>query len=268
MGVASFEARAMAEMAKFFLLQFTPMSVTIFAFIVCAIYLVVGGISDMSKIFPFFLSVTIVILLIVCGLSLNMFQLNHLRPVLGLGLEPVSRALTVVSISFLGVELMMFLPKYVKNKEKLFKASAIGFGIPLFLYILTFAVVVGALTATEVMTLTWPTISLFQSFEIRGIFIERFESFLLVIWTIQFFTTFVVYTYFAASGLENVFGWPVKKNVLFIGVIIYLASLVPQDANQVVAFSDYLGYIFIVVFCALPLMIFLLVSIKRRFTSS
>ena len=42
---------------------------------------------------------------------------------------------------------MMFLPKYVKNKEKLFKASAIGFGIPLFLYILTFAVVVGALTA-------------------------------------------------------------------------------------------------------------------------
>ena len=62
------------------------MSVTIFAFIVCAIYLVVGGISDMSKIFPFFLSVTIVILLIVCGLSLNMFQLNHLRPV-GLGLE-------------------------------------------------------------------------------------------------------------------------------------------------------------------------------------
>ena len=71
----------------------------------------------MSKIFPFFLSVTIVILLIVCGLSLNMFQLNHLRPVLGLGLEPVSRALTVVSISFLGVELMMFLPKYVKTKK-------------------------------------------------------------------------------------------------------------------------------------------------------
>ena len=49
---------------------------------------------------------------------------------------------------------------------------------------------------------------------------------------------------------------------------IYLASLVPQDTNQVSAFSDYLGYIFIVVFCALPLMIFLLVSIKRRFTSS
>ncbi len=59
-----------------------------------------------------------------------------------------------------------------------------------------------------------------------------------------------------------------EKNVLFIGVVIYLASLVPRDANQVSAFSDYLGYIFIVVFCALPLMIFLLVSIKRRFTSS
>ena len=45
------------------------MSVTIFAFIVCAIYLIIGGISDMSKIFPFFLSVTLVILLTVYGLE-------------------------------------------------------------------------------------------------------------------------------------------------------------------------------------------------------
>ncbi|KAA6450602.1 endospore germination permease [Bacillus swezeyi] len=268
LGVASFEARAMAEMVKFFLLQFTPMGVTIFAFVICAIYMVIGGISDMSKIFPFFLSITIVILLVVYGLSMNMFQVNNLRPLLGLGVGSITSAMTVVSISFLGVELMLFLPKYVKNKEKLFKAAAIGFGIPLTLYVLTFVVVVGALTASEVMTMTWPTISLFQSFEIRGIFIERFESFLLVIWTIQFFTTFVVYTYFAASGLENVFGWPVKKNVLFIGALAYLASLFPKDTNEVLVYSDYLGYVFIVVFCVLPILIFLLVSAKRRFKAS
>ncbi|MFN2744210.1 MULTISPECIES: endospore germination permease [Bacillus] len=266
--VASFEARAMAEMVKFFLLQFTPMGVTIFAFVICAIYMVVGGISDMSKIFPFFLSITLVVLLVVYGLSLNMFQINNLRPILGLGFGSVTSALTVVSISFLGVETMLFLPKYIKNKEKLFRATAIGFGIPLILYVLTFTVVVGALTATEVMTMTWPTISLFQSFEIRGIFIERFESFLLVIWTIQFFSTFVVYTYFAASGLEHVFGWPVKKNVFFIGAAAYLASLLPKDVNDVSVFSDNLGYVFIVVFCVLPLLMFIIVSAKRRFKAS
>ncbi|ASB90724.1 endospore germination permease [Bacillus sonorensis] len=268
MGVASFEARAMAEMVKFFLLQFTPMGVTIFAFIICAIYLVIGGINDMSRVFPFFLSITIVILLTVYGLSLKMFQFNHLRPVLGLGLGPVKNALTVVSISFLGAELMLFLPKYLKNKEKLFKAAVIGFGIPAILYVLTFVVVVGALTASEVMTMIWPTISLFQSFEIRGIFIERFESFLLVIWTIQFFTTYVAYTYFAASGLEKVFGWSLKKNVLFIGAITFLAALWPKDVNEVTMYSDYLGYIFIIVFCVLPVLIFLLVSVKRRLKAS
>lgn len=267
-GVASFEARAMAEMVKFFLLELTPMGVTIFAFIICAIYLIIGGISDMAKIFPFFLIITLVILLTVYGLSLKMFQINNLRPVLGLGLGPVKNGLTVVSVSFLGVELMMFLPKYLRNKKKLFKASVIGFSIPVILYILTFCVVVGAMTASEVMTMIWPTISLFQSFEIQGIFIERFESFLLVIWTIQFYTTYVVYTYFAASGFKNIFGWSIKKNVLFVGAITFLISILLKDGNYVIVFSDYLGYIFLIVFCVLPILIFLLVAAKRRFKAS
>ncbi len=57
--------------------------------------------------------------------------------------------------------------------------SAMGFGIPIILYIITYVLVVGALTTQDVKTMIWPTIALFQSFEIKGLFIERFESFCL-----------------------------------------------------------------------------------------
>ncbi|MCI3987215.1 spore germination protein, partial [Bacillus vallismortis] len=48
-GVASFESRAMAEMVKFFMLERTPVQVIILTFISCGIYLIVGGLSDLSR---------------------------------------------------------------------------------------------------------------------------------------------------------------------------------------------------------------------------
>ncbi|AUZ27813.1 spore gernimation protein [Bacillus licheniformis] len=265
-GVASFETRAMAEMVKFFLLERTPIQVIILAFIGCGIYLIVGGLNDVSRLFPFYLVITIIILLILFGISFMIFDLDNLRPVLGEGLGPVANSLTVVSISFLGVEIMLFLPEHMKKKKKTFRYASFGFLIPILLYILTYIIVVGALTAPEVKTLIWPTISLFQSFELKGIFIERFESFLLIVWIIQFFTTFVIYGYFAANGLKKTFGLSSKKSLILIGAATYFFSLWPDDANKVMMYSDYLGYIFVFLFL-LPFILFFIVALKRRITS-
>ncbi len=98
-GVASFETRAMAEMVKFFLLERTPIQIIILTFICRGIYLIVGG-SVMFRGCFLYLTVTIIILLIVFGISFKIFDINNLRPVLGEGLGPIANSLTVVSISF------------------------------------------------------------------------------------------------------------------------------------------------------------------------
>lgn len=262
-GVASFEARAMAEMMKFFLLENTPIQVILLSFIFCGIYLMIGGMSDISRLFPFFLTVTIIILLIVFAFSLQIFDINNMRPVLGQGMSSVVNSLTIVSVSFLGVEVMLFLPKYMKKRKQMFKSSAIGFSIPIFLYIITYVIVVGSLSVPEVVSIIWPTITLFQSFETKGLFVERFESFLLIVWIIQFFTTYVMYTFFAASGLKKVFRSSNKTGIFIISVVTFFISLWPKDANQVMAFSDYLGYVFLGLF-VMPFVTFLLVALKRR----
>ncbi|QIW81350.1 spore germination protein [Bacillus tequilensis] len=264
--VASFETRAMADIVKFFLLERTPIQVIVLAFIGCGIYLIIGGLNDISRLFPFYLVITIIILLVLFAISFKIFDLDNLRPVLGEGLGPVANSLTVVSISFLGMEIMLFLPEHMKKKKKIFRYASFGFLIPILLYILTYIIVVGALTAPEVKTLIWPTISLFQSFELKGIFIERFESFLLVVWIIQFFTTFVIYGYFAAKGLKKTIGLSTKKSLILIGAATYYFSLWPDDANKVMMYSDYLGYIFIFLFL-LPYVIFFIVAVKRRITA-
>ncbi|MCO4849357.1 spore germination protein [Bacillus vallismortis] len=264
-GVASFEVRAMAEIVKFFLLERTPIQIIIITFICCGVYLMIGGLSDVSRLFPFYLMVTIIILLVVFGISFKIFDINNLRPVLGEGFAPIANSLTIVSISFLGVEIMLFLPEHMKKRKYTFRYATIGFLIPITLYTITYIIVVGALTVPEVKTLIWPTISLFQSFELKGIFIERFESFLLIVWIIQFFATFVIYGYFAASGLKKTFGLSIKKGLILVGAVTYYFSLWPRDTNQVMMYSDYLGYTFVFLF-SLPFILFLIVALKRRLT--
>ncbi|MCP6681730.1 endospore germination permease [Bacillus nakamurai] len=262
-GVASFEARAMAEMVKFFLLERTPVPVTLFIFIACAVYLIIGGMSDMGRLFPFYLTITIIILLVVFSFSFKIFDLDNLRPVLGQGVSSIMNSLTVVSVSFLGIEIMLFLPEYLKNKKDTFRLSAMGFSIPIMLYIITYVLVVGALTLQDVKTMIWPTIALFQSFEIKGLFIERFESFLLAVWIIQFFGTYVSYGYFATSGLNKIFGLKKKIGVIFVAIVTYFGSLLSKDANKLMLFSDILGYIFFGLFL-LPLLMFAVVAVKRK----
>ncbi|MBT2574756.1 endospore germination permease [Bacillus sp. ISL-51] len=262
-GVASFEARAMAEMVKFFLLERTPVPVTLFIFIACSVYLIIGGMSDIGRLFPFYLTITIIILLIVFAFSFKIFNLDNLRPVLGQGFSSITSSLTVVSVSFLGIEVMLFLPEYLKNKKDAFRLSATGFSIPIILYMISYVIVVGALTTQDVQTMIWPTIALFQSFELKGLFIERFESFLLAVWIVQFFTTYVSYGYFATSGLKKIFGLPMKKGIIFVAIATYFGSLMPKDANVLMTFSDILGYIFFGLFL-LPLLLFIVVAVKRK----
>ena len=63
------------------------------SFILVGLYLVVGGIGDFARLCPFFLIVTLIILFIAYGLSVQEFKLDNLRPVLGEGFSLSSNPL-------------------------------------------------------------------------------------------------------------------------------------------------------------------------------
>jgi spore germination protein len=100
-----------------------------------------------------------------------------------------------------------------------------------------------ATVGTEgVTTVTWPTITLIRSFEITGVFFERFESFLLAVWILQIFTTYVACHYLASLGLANTFGKQTKTWIYWISPLVYIAAIVPQDINDLFKVGDMVSY--------------------------
>ncbi|TDB50255.1 GerAB/ArcD/ProY family transporter [Bacillus sp. CBEL-1] len=266
--VSSFEIRAMSEMIQFYLLESVPLGVIIITFMLTSLYTLTGGMNTISKMMALFFPFTIIILLALYGFSVNMVSISNLRPVLADGIHPILNAFTTVSVSFVGAELILFLPKYLKNKKQIRKIALIGFGIPLALYIITYILVVGALTVPEVKTIVYPTIAFVQSHEVKGIFVERLELFLLTVWLLQFFLTFQMFNFLAFSGITMMLKKnSTKKSAMIrvtLAVIIVVGSLLPKTAGDVIAFADLLGWGFLIVFLAVPLFLGPIMLIKKR----
>lgn len=264
MGVASFEAVAMSEMVRFFLLATTPVQVVILSLMCLSAYLVLGMLQSITKVFSVFLPLAIVELFLIYFFSIKSINIENIKPLLGDGFSPIFKGLNSVILSFIGVEIFLVISAFSKNRQNLKKGLMIGFAIPLILYITTYVLVVSGLSEQEVKAVTWPTISFVQSFEVRGIFIERFESFLLTTWILQFFTTTSMYYYLAAYGMTQVFKTTFKTNVLILLPLLFLLACVPNNTLEIIQMSTIVGKMFQIVFFVIPIATFLTVALKRK----
>ena len=130
--------------------------------------------------------------LLVVFMSIGIFDVDNLRPVLGEGIGPVLKGIKVTALSFSGIEIILILMPFMNQPRKAIHTIMIGIAIPLLFYMITVVMVIGALSIDGVVSRTWPTIDLMRSFEIPGLIFERFESLLLVIWIMQLFCTFAI----------------------------------------------------------------------------
>lgn len=242
--LAGFELRSMAEIVNYLLLERTPKEVIIIVFIFVGVYLTVGGLNPIARLVELVLPITVILLITNLLLSLKIFDIDNLRPVLGMGIMPVLKGIPVTWLSYAGLETMLFVTAFMDRPEKAGKALLVGILIPAFFYLFTVITVIGSLSVEQVATLTWPTISAVRSYEYTGILLERYESLLIVVWLIQIFTTYAIYHYFVALGLSHTFKKSYQKYIYAVLPIFYLIAMYPKNINQLYALGDFIGRIF------------------------
>ncbi|WP_223591032.1 spore germination protein [Neobacillus bataviensis] len=260
--LAAYEVRALAEVTGFFLLEGTPIWAIIMPFMWVGLYLVLDGINPIARLFEIIFPITVVIFLLVTFMGFEIFEIDNVRPVLGLGLIPVLKGIKTTVLAFLGPEIMLILTAFMQKPNKATKVILVGIVIPMIFYIITVIMVIGALSIDGVVLRTWPTLDLIRSFEIQGLIFERFESLLLVIWIMQIFSTFTI-TYYAASlGLSQIFKKKMNPFIYGLLFIIYVIALIPKNINDLFKFGDLIGNAALVLFGVIPLLLLLISKVK------
>jgi spore germination protein len=262
--LGAFEVRGMAEVTHLYLLPRTPFMATVVPFICLGTYLIVGGINPIARLFELLLPPTILVFIIVILLSLKTFEINNLRPVLGMGVLPVVKGIQPTALSLTGIESMLVVFSFMKEPHKGIKAATIGISIPLFFYIMTTIFTIASLGVAGVQTKTWPVLSLFRQFEYTGIIFERFETFILAIWILQIFTTFVTCYYVTALGLSQLFQTKIKPFIFGLAPFMYLIALSPNNINDVFHFGDFLGFYGVCLIVPVPIVLLTIAILRGK----
>ena len=261
---SGFQIRSLTEVTKYLLLEGTPTWAIIMPFMWASLYLIRGGINPIARIFEIILPITVILFLIVAFMSIKIFEVDNLRPVLGSGITPVLKGIKTTALAFTGPEIMLLILAFMKEPNKAGKAVLVGITIPLFIYVITVVMVIGALSVDGVVTRTWPTLDLIRSYELTGLVFERFDSLLLVIWIMQMFTTFTIAHYAAALGMAQLFKKSIHPFIYGLLPVMYLISMIPKNINDVFKLGDTVGHIALILFGFLPLLLLIISKIKGR----
>ncbi|WP_374020750.1 spore germination protein [Paenibacillus thiaminolyticus] len=254
--------RSLAEVTELFLLEGTPRWAIILSFLWVGLYLILGGIFAIGRLFAIILPITVIIFVMIAAMSFKLFEIDNLRPVLGLGIMPVLKGIRTTGLSFTGFEIMLILQAYMFRPRDAARAVVFGVSIPLLFYVTTVVMVIGALSVEGVVSRAWPAITLIRSFEFPGIFFERYESLLLVIWIMQIFATYVITHYAAARGLATMLKKEIRPLQYLMIPIVFIVAMLPKNINDLFRFADNLGNTGIVLFGVLPAVLLGIVKLR------
>ncbi len=261
---AAFELRIVGEITQFYLLDGTPISFITITMMWVGVYLIVAGINPIARVFTILFPITLVIYFLVLCLSLKIFELDHLRPVLGLGILPVLKGIPSTFLSYSGFEFMLIWLAFMQQPQKAGKAALLGTLVSMIIYFITMVVVIGGLSVDETKTLLWPTLEVVREYEVMGLFIERFETFLLAVWIMQIFTTFVICYYMASLGLAQLFRKKLNSCIYFLLPVIFIIAMYAEDINGVFRLGDIIGYVAFIFGGALPIILLSVTFLRRK----
>jgi spore germination protein len=260
--VASYELRTMQEVTVFFLLEGTPAWAIAMLFMWIALYLCRGGINALSRMSRLIAPLAATIFFGVCLLSLKVFDLDNLRPVLGEGLGPVWRGVKPTALAYTAGEALLFLVAFMDKPKQAGRVLVTGTLISMIFYMFAVVMTIGAFSVDGVVTRTWPFIDLIRSFEVNLLF-ERFESLLLVIWIMQIFCTFCISFYGAALGVSQLFKLKLDHCLFLLLPVAYFITQGTQNINNLFAMGTGLGNIAIILFGMLPLPLLIIAYFRR-----
>ncbi|USG68057.1 spore germination protein [Brevibacillus ruminantium] len=262
---SAYEARVQAEAVRHYLLDQTPIEVTILAFLLVGVYLTTGGLPAIVRISVFYFPITLVIIFSIVLLNWQNFKLDNLRPVMEFGPLPLASSLLSTSQAFSGVEVVLFFLAYTKEARKALRPLLLGTALVTLIYMITVMMVIGSLTLEETKTLTWPTMEFVKQIEFPGAFFEHFEIFFISIWLLNMFTTFFVDLYLASFGISLLFGWNIRPVMLGLVPVLYVIASLPKDLNEVMRLSNLLGTTSVFASLVIPgVLLFLSVLLGKR----
>ncbi len=253
----------LSEMISTWLLFNTPSYIIKLLIVLTVVYMTKNGLTILARFNEciIFLLIPLALLIFV---GLPEASLVNLKPIGGSGLSNILKGALPSFYAFAGYETLLVYYPYISNKQKpIMKYSVIAIISVTLLYTAMVMTQIALYGPDEILTVLYPSINYLTS--VTTPVFERTELFFTVFWIFTVIATSGIQYLSSAILFQNIF--KTKKINFFVyafAPIIYVLSLLPQNVAVVTDLGEKMGNANIVFGFLLPILLFIMLLIKRR----
>lgn len=258
--------RLFGEVIKVFLLTKTPIEVINISILASCIYLGRKGVEVLGRLITFLLPLIIIITMLIFSLSFIKTDFRNLLPVFKITFIQALKGIPVTILSFIGIEMLLLFGVHLEDPKQSTKAVIAVAAVALF-YLLIIAATFAKFGPIQIKYLVWPTLDLFDTIELPGLFIENIQVIVMGTWVITVFTT-IAPAYLAGVTMAKSITKSKDHAYLVTPFLpfIYFASLIPENLGHLYEIvNEFNKYFASVVIFVIPTIVLISLVIQGRF---
>lgn len=184
----------------------------------------------------------------------------HLLPLFKDGWGQVMNGIFDTMYSFAGMEALLIIYPFLRNKRYAFQGLFIANTMTMFLYLFVTIICFSFFPLEEIMILNQPLLSLLKNIEFR--FIERFDMVILALYLFIVSRVWMIYIFSSIFSISQVFG---KQNhkyfaLIFLALVVGIVYFHQPTWNESNLWTEQLSRLSIVVIYVLPVVLLLYVK--------
>jgi len=255
--------RAVSNVIMLTLLDKTPMEVIGFSFLLVAAYLCWYGIEPLCRISVLICIVVMPTIIIMCLSVINEFKIDNLLPFLTEGPLPVLKFGFKEIGELTEMTFFLFLIPFIDKSGKAMKVALCALLIAFLFIFFVLVLTIGVMGVDIVKFQLLPPITLLESAEFIGIFIERLGVVFTGLWIIMIFPTICGLMFAAALVLSQMFGFKSHRPFIIPLVpLIYIISAIPKGMVETQDFFEFLIPYGIVMLLFVPLLLYIIAIVR------
>ncbi|MGL4346284.1 MAG: GerAB/ArcD/ProY family transporter [Cellulosilyticaceae bacterium] len=262
---AGLEMRMFAEMICQVLLPKTPVEVIILLMLFAITYLIKSGVEAsgrMAEVLVYFVFIPLVLVLALVAVKTDYQQL---LPIFTSNWGGAARGAYYVSMTFMPLEMVLMLAAFMKRPKRV---RGVCIWALIIIAIIETIIIVLTFTGVGVVETTrqiWPVLTLMQSIQLPGSFVENQEILMMSWWVLSIYMYVSGGMYFAANIFSTLLNFE-RENVTVLPVlpIVFFVAMLPEtlvDAYK--AFVNFQGKVGIFFLFIVPLLLLIIAKIRK-----
>ncbi len=256
-GNQSFFVRSVAESLKISILPKSPLVFITLIYLAGVLICSHTGLKAIVRAHSFVTPFTIILVFLLLFSSIKNFEYYNIFPIIGYG-SKIFPYLAILSAYFADFIILMLILPFASEKASYKKIIFPSYIISSVILIIIMAIYTLTIPYSVSGTFFIPVYRIAQYINYHS-FMARMESLFTIGWMLSYFLTSATYIYIASMLTGRLFNSKSYRPYMYvITVLIFLISMIPQNTNQLIKWSNFFAVPRLVAGMAIPVLILII----------